>query len=237
MALLALERLPRRVRVAINLVVAGAILAFLIWQIDIRRTAALIADADAALLVGALGIFLVTTVLMAWRWRILLVAKGIAEPLAWLTRLYFVGYAAGQVLPTSLGGDAVRVVEHARRRPDARGEATAAVLVERWLGLVATLVLVAVALVVAVGRYEDIEIFIWIEVAFLVVAVAVAVVFFSGHSGTVLRRLGRVARMRRVSDALGSLQRALHGYRGHRGALAGVLLVTLGISRMAVVKT
>jgi uncharacterized membrane protein YbhN (UPF0104 family) len=53
---------------------------------------------------------------MAWRWGVLLAANGIHEPFGWLVRMYFVGYAAGQVLPTAVGGDAVRIIEHARRR-------------------------------------------------------------------------------------------------------------------------
>lgn len=222
-------RVPRGVRVALNLAVAGGILAFLLWQIDVSRTVSLIRDASAAPLAGALAIFLVTTVLMAWRWQILLAAKRLAEPLAWLTKLYFIGYAAGQVLPTSFGGDAVRVVEHARRRPNAKGEAAAAVLVERWLGLVATLILVAVALGATAGRYEDVAVFYWIEAAFLAVAVLVALVFFSGRIGTLLRRLGRLGRALRLDHAAQSLHDALLGYRRHVRSLAAVLLLTTGI--------
>lgn len=222
-------RLPRSARVAVNLAVAGGILAFLLWQIDVSRTVSLIRGARGAPLAGALAIFLGTTVLMAWRWRILLAAKRIAEPLSWLTKLYFIGYAAGQVLPTSFGGDAVRVVEHARRRPNAKGEAAAAVLVERWLGLVATLLLVAVALGATAGRYEDVAVFYWIEAAFLALAVIVAIVFFSGRVGAVLARLGPVARAVRLDRAAESLHRALLGYRQHVGSLVAVLALTAGI--------
>ena len=222
-------RLPRGVRLALNLAVAGGILAFLLWQIDVGRTVSLIRGANIAPLAGALAIFLGTTVLMAWRWRILLVAKRVAEPLLWLTKLYFIGYAAGQVLPTSLGGDAVRAVEHARRRPDAKGEAAAAVLVERWLGLVATLLLVAVALGATAGRYDDVAVFYWIEAAFLAVAVIVAAVFFSGRVGSLLARLGPLGRALRLDRAMQSLHDALLGYRQHVRSLVSVLALTVGI--------
>jgi uncharacterized membrane protein YbhN (UPF0104 family) len=43
------------------------------------------------------------------RWGWLLASHAIHERVPWLTRAYFVAYTAGQVLPTSLGGDAVRV--------------------------------------------------------------------------------------------------------------------------------
>jgi len=43
------------------------------------------------------------------------------ERLGWLTRAYFVSYAASQVLPTAIGGDASRIYETARRHPGNTG--------------------------------------------------------------------------------------------------------------------
>ena len=102
---------------------------------------------------------------MAWRWKALLASKGIHEPLSWLTKLYFVGYAAGQVLPTSIGGDTVRIAAHARRRPEAKAEVAGAVLMERVVGSAGTLVLVAIGLVLAVGRYNNIQEVLILEIA------------------------------------------------------------------------
>ena len=218
-----------KARVALQLLVSGAIVAYLVWRIDVARTIDLIGDSNGLYLLGALGIFLVTTWGMAWRWQILLASKGIREPLGWLTKLYFVGYAAGQVLPTSIGGDAVRIVEHARRRPDAKGEAAGAVLIERALGSVGTLVLVAVGLLLAVGRYEGIALFYWLEGIFLVLCALLAVILFSRRAGRLLARLGPLGRSLRIEAAMRSLYRALHGYRHQPRALFVVLAVTLVI--------
>ncbi len=212
---------------ALNLGVAGGVLAFLIWQIDLSRTIDLIGAAGIAPFLGAIGIFLGTTVFMALRWRILLVAKGIEEPLAWLVKLYFVGYAAGQLLPTSFGGDAVRIVEHARRRPDARSEAAAAVLLERFLGAVGTMVLVAVGLGLAFRRYSDISLFYWIEGSLLACAVLGAVLMFSERAARLLARLGPIGRALRVEGIAARLYAALHGYRRHVPALVTVVAITL----------
>src|SRR5258705_11070652 len=91
---------------------------------------------------------------MAWRWQRLLAARGVHERLRWLVRAYFVGYAAGQVLPTSLGGDASRIYETMRRHEGAGGSAAGTVLLERALGGTATLVLAAVGFALAVGGYD-----------------------------------------------------------------------------------
>ena len=143
-----MRRIPRPVRIAINIALSAGVLAYLIWQIDLGRTIDEIAGANGWLLLAALAVFAASTFGMAWRWQLLLVARGIVEPFRWLVTLYFLGYAATQVLPTGIGGDALRIVEHSRRRPEQKGEVAAAVLLERVIGSAGVLVLVAIGLVV-----------------------------------------------------------------------------------------
>ena len=78
----------------------------------------MLADISVAWLVGAIAVSIGTVVLMAWRWRLLLLAKHLEAPLAWLTRTYFVALLASQFLPTAIGGDAIRAVELGRRSGD-----------------------------------------------------------------------------------------------------------------------
>ena len=219
-------RLSRPVRVGLQLLVSGAVIAYLLWQIDVGRTIDLIGSSNGFDLLAAFAIFLATTWGMAWRWQALLASKGIAEPLGWLTKLYFVGYAAGQILPTSLGGDAVRIAAHARRRPDAKGEAAAAVLMERVVGSIGTLLLVAVGLVLAVGRYGDIAVLVWLEVGFVAGLTLLLALLFSRRANA---RLQARASTRRVARAFQSVWLALHGYREKLAVLGTVLGATLGI--------
>jgi uncharacterized membrane protein YbhN (UPF0104 family) len=220
-------KVPRWVRLVLNLLVGGLVLAYLVWQIDLSQTIDLIGSAGLAPFLGAIGIFLGTTVLMALRWRVLLAAKGIQEPLPWLVKLYFIGYAAGQLLPTSFGGDAVRIVEHARRRPDAKSEAAGAVLLERFLGAVGTLVLVALGLGLSFGRYADISLFYWLEGALLAGALVGAVLLFSERASRALALLGPIGRMLRIDRVAGNVYSAVHGYRHHVPALITVVGITL----------
>jgi hypothetical protein len=222
-----LSRLPRPLRIALKLGLSAAIAAYLVWQIDIGRTLELIGGSNGLYLLGALAIFLVTTMGMAWRWQILLASKGIREPLRWLTTQYFVGNAAGQVLPTSVGGDAVRIVEHARRRPELKGEAAGAVLLERVIGAAGTLGMVAIGLVAAIGRYDDIEFLVWIELIFVALVAAGFVLLFSIRVRGWLRWLGPVAGRVRVESPARSLYEAMHGYRARPGVLVAVFVLTV----------
>jgi uncharacterized protein (TIRG00374 family) len=218
----------RPLTIALQIAVSGGLIAYLLWLVDLERTVDLIVSSNPAWLLLALAIFVVTTWGLSWRWQILLASKGIPEPLGWLTKLYFVSYAVGQVLPTTIGGDVVRIVDHARRRPEVRGEVAAAVLMDRVVGAVATLVMVAFGLAIAVGRYGDIRLFVWMEVASLaVVAVALAFLFSRRLGEQLLKRVFPLGRRLRVEGPLRSVYLAMHGYRDKRGALAAALGATI----------
>ena len=222
-----MSRIPRPLRIVLKLAISAGIIGYLLWQIDIRQTIDLIASSNGLYLLSALAIFLATTWGMAWRWQLLLSSRGIHEPLGWLTSLYFVGYAAGQVLPTSVGGDAVRIVEHGRRRPDRRAEVAAAVVLERVLGSAGTLIMVAVGLVIAIGRYDGIGFLVWLELAFVVVLLLTFFLMFSVRARRHLAWTSRVAARLRIEKPARSLYEALHGYREGPRVIAAVLAVTI----------
>jgi uncharacterized protein (TIRG00374 family) len=221
-----LTSLSRPVRITIQVLVSAAIVAYLLWQIDVRQTIDLITSSNPWDLLAAYAIFLATTVGMAWRWQALLASKGIHEPLGWLTKMYFVGYAAGQVLPTSIGGDAVRIAAHARRRPEAKGEAAGAVLMERVVGSAGTLVLVAAGLLLAIGRYNDIQELVILEIVFVAGLAAFLVLLFSRRTNAWLQERGGT---RRIARGFRSLWQALHDYRHQPGVLTLVLAATVAL--------
>jgi uncharacterized membrane protein YbhN (UPF0104 family) len=76
-------------------------------------------------------------VLMAFKWWILLRARGIGMPLATAVRAYFASSFAGLFLPVTLGADAVRLVAS---RQYGAADITASIVVERTLGAVSVAV-------------------------------------------------------------------------------------------------
>jgi hypothetical protein len=223
----------RRLRVVLTLLVTGLCLAYLIWKIDLGRTLRVIADADPWYLLLALALMIVTIIPMAWRWQLLLRAKGVDDELPWLTRAYFVSYAAGQILPTSVGGDAVRIYETARRHPGQGDTGAATVLLERAIGGAATLVLAAIGFLLAVGHY-DVGAYLWIEAFFVVATIVFGFLLFSRRARPLLR-LGRpLLAFVRLDKLVARVYVAMHSYRDHVGVLFVVFFVTLGIQAVRV---
>jgi uncharacterized membrane protein YbhN (UPF0104 family) len=148
------------------------------------------------------------------------------EPLGWLVRTTFVSYAAAQVLPTSLGGDASRIYETARRHPGFRGPVAGTVILERVLGGSATLVLAAVGFALAVGRYS-IGGYLWVELAFIVLTAAGAFVLFSTRLHPLLHRLRPLLHRLRIEPVLRDVYLALHAYRRRLPLLGWTFALTL----------
>ena len=135
-----LHRMRRRsVRVSATLVVTGLCTAYILWKIDVGKTIDVLRNAELEYFFAAIAIMIVTVWPMAWRWQKLLDGRGIHDRLRWLLRAYFTAYTAGQVLPTSVGGDAMRIFETSRRHPGHGGPIAGSVLLERALGGAATL--------------------------------------------------------------------------------------------------
>src|SRR5258708_23531049 len=92
-------------------VVTGLGALYIVSKIDVGKTAHIIGSAHPGWLALSLVLTVGTVPPQAWRWQLLLRVRGIAESLGWLTRAYFVSYAVGPVLPTSVVGDASRIYE------------------------------------------------------------------------------------------------------------------------------
>ena len=217
----------RSVRIAATLVVTGAAVAYILSKVDLGKTLHIIRDASVPWLVLSAVLTVVTVPPMAWRWQMLLRVRGVRDSIAWLTRAYFVSYAFGQVLPTSVGGDAWRIFETSRRHRGSTTPVTGSVLLERALGGAVTLVLAGVGTLLAIGRYP-IGAYLWIEGLFVVGTVLVAFIFFSRRVRSHLRFLVPLVRRLRLEAPARAVYEGLHGYRDYPGTLLKVALITAG---------
>jgi uncharacterized protein (TIRG00374 family) len=223
----------RYLRLAATLAVTGLCTAYLIWKIDLSRTLHILAHAHLGYFLGAVAIMIGTVWPMAWRWQRLLSVRGIHERLSWLTRAYFVAYTAGQLLPTAVGGDAVRIYETVRRHPGKGGQVAGSVLLERALGGAATLALAAVGFALALGHY-DVGAYLWIEGFFVLGTIVLAVALFSRRVRPLLAKTVPFLRLIRVERPIRAAYEGIHAYRDHPGLLVGVFTLTLAVQTIRV---
>jgi uncharacterized protein (TIRG00374 family) len=217
--------MKRPLRVVATLLVTAAAVAYIVSKVDLGQTAHIIGSASVPWLILSAFLTLVTVPPMAWRWQLLLRARGVDDTVAWLTRAYFVSYAFSQVLPTSIGGDAWRIFETSRRHPGNATPVTGSVLLERALGGAVTLLLAGIGLLLAIGRYP-VGAYLWIEAVFIVGMIVVGFAFFSRSVRRRLVFLLPLVRQLRLESAARAVYDGLHGYRDHPLTLAKVALIS-----------
>jgi len=125
----------------LRLLISIGALGFLFWQIGLGETLAVLREADLRPLLIAFILFLLSLIIRAGRWAVLLWALDFRVSLWRLVYLYFVGAFFNSFLPSGFGGDVVRALELTGDAPTPASVGT--VLVDRMTGL---LVLLAMGL-------------------------------------------------------------------------------------------
>jgi glycosyltransferase 2 family protein len=128
----------------IKLLAGVGLLAVLLWLLDWRAAAAAVAGADPYWVAAAFLATVMGVLVSAGKWHGLLRDSGIAVGRAVTARLYWIGMFFSNFLPTSVGGDAVRLV---LTPSNGRMERVAgSIVIERMTGLLVLLGLSAAGL-------------------------------------------------------------------------------------------
>jgi uncharacterized protein (TIRG00374 family) len=135
----------RRLLGPIRIVGSVALIAYLIAQADPSKVWERWRGADLRFVGLAVLVQLAGVALNAVRWGVLLDARGQRQPYRWLLGSYLAGQFANNFLPTSVGGDAVRAAQLARKIGSI-SQASASVFLERLTGFLALSLIVNLAL-------------------------------------------------------------------------------------------
>jgi uncharacterized membrane protein YbhN (UPF0104 family) len=124
----------RRAWLILKTLVTLAAFAWLLHTVDTDRLGRLLMAIDVWVVVAALLLVVTQTLLLAWRWHRVVGHLGGEWALGPAVRWTFVGVFFNQALPSSVGGDAIRIWA-LNRRAGSIGLAVGSVFVERASGL------------------------------------------------------------------------------------------------------
>jgi uncharacterized protein (TIRG00374 family) len=128
-------------------------LAWIISKVDLRSVGGVMSRASLPWLALGVAVNLISVVMAAWRWQRILAGLGVIKSLLSVVRLVLVGAFFNMFLPSSVGGDVMKMVLIA---PDVsrREVAVSSVLMDRVIGLAVTIGvgLVAVLLLPSIWR-------------------------------------------------------------------------------------
>lgn len=136
---------------ALRALVGIAIVTLLVWRYDARSILGLLARERPGYFAAAIGVYLSTLVLCAYRWRLLAAILRLEAPVTDFLAFRFIATFANTLIPGVAGGDALRAI-YLGRRTSRFGEAVASVLADRIVGLIGLLWLAAGAAIVLKER-------------------------------------------------------------------------------------
>jgi uncharacterized membrane protein YbhN (UPF0104 family) len=134
----------QRIKFLVRLLVSVSILAVILRSIDVRPAWQVVADARPEWLLFALLMQFGSTAVSAYRWQLIMHNLGFGQLFSFYWDSYFKAMFFNQGLPTSIGGDALRVLDVARRGFRKR-DALYGVAIDRITGLGALLLLALMA--------------------------------------------------------------------------------------------
>lgn len=163
----------------------------------------------------------------AFRWQILLNAQGTKIPVSYLVKSYAVAMYFNNILPSTIGGDVVRAYDTWRYGVP-KGKAITAVIVERFLGLLALLGFAVVAVFVATDFAEKIpNLGYWIVGIFLAMILFTAFIFVNQKYLTRIGDLFDKPGLKLFKKQAKKFSDAFRGFRGKKGALFWAIVLSL----------
>ena len=211
----------RHVKPALRGIASVAMLAVLLNRIELGRLFPRFDPTDLLWLLAAFAVTVAGVVLSALRWQRVLAALGHSARLGSLVSHSFAGLFVGNFLPSTIGGDVLRVKRLASETGDSPGT-FASVVLERLTGWIVLPVLTIIAITVNRGllRTPNWDLLPVIAGTTLVLLVALLVAASSSRIGD--RLAGNESWLRFVS----AVHLGLDRFRRQPGAVAEVLAVS-----------
>lgn len=132
---------------AVRIIVSLGLFVLIFRAVDFREVLDVLRASNPWLLLPALGLQILSALVAAVRWHMIMRELLFGKNLPFYIRSYFKGTFFNQALPTSIGGDALRVLETAKVGGGKR-EAFYGVFIDRIVGLLGLLLVNLVAILI-----------------------------------------------------------------------------------------
>ncbi len=155
------------------------IFAFLFKNLNVTKLGATFLQINPSIALVGLVVGIYTLVVSAYQWQVLLNAEKIPLDLTKLINLYMVGIAFNHFLPTSMGGDAVKIYYVGRESSNMPGSASAAVM-SRITGFFGMLLVAYPILLIFHEHFTQPVVFLLLLLSVVVLALVSGTFIFAG---------------------------------------------------------
>jgi len=124
----------------IQIIITLALLFYLSKKVNLTEAFIIMKQANFYFLILSALFFQIFLIVGNWRWKILLDARNIRFSFGYLMKVYFISWFFNNILPTTIGGDVLRVA-YTAKKDDITGRSSsspafAAAFVDRFIGFI-----------------------------------------------------------------------------------------------------
>ncbi|PIP68431.1 MAG: hypothetical protein CO035_02740 [Candidatus Omnitrophica bacterium CG_4_9_14_0_2_um_filter_42_8] len=223
-----------RLSIILRFTLSFGLLFLLIWLMrkDAKEVIGIFKSSDKTLILFAVLVNIPLSIAVAYRLKLLMSGQKILLSMKDAIYLTFIGYFFNNFLPTAIGGDIAKAY-YASKKTSNKVASYAAVLADRLLGLIATL-LVALTGLLFIGKSVDNKFIIWgVLVVFILVAL---MIFFLLKKNNVPAGIssGGKGIFNKIKEKALKLYTAVNLYRNSPGILVKGIILSLFLQSLAI---
>lgn len=211
----------------IKCLVSGFLIYLVLHGIDVKQTLAAMQSANKIVLVLAFSINLPTIFLRTLRWRLLLKTKPVDIPLSILFKSLMVSMFFDNILPSIVGGDAVRIYDSWRFGID-KAYALAVIIIDRLLGILSLILFSFCGLWYSVSLAENLSfISLWIILGGIGTILVLWIIFMFPQKVAGLFTHFQLSIIVKFQSLVGKIIDAFSSFHGRKDVLAQAFVLSL----------
>ncbi len=214
-----------------KLAVMAALLAMLYRNVDFAAFQAALTELRWGWLPLIYGLFLLNTIISSSKWKMLLASDGVHVPLGRLLSSYLIATFFNLFMPSSIGGDAYRVVDAGRHGGSAKSFAS--VLADRLTGFLALAIWGLLFSAMGWSRLPDKRI-LWLPVLVFGLMATMVFALVQRRMLVAVLRAFRIDRWTKLDAFIHRVLDSMAAYHGDRRLMAKVFGISLFFQMMAI---
>lgn len=207
-------------------IVSTALIVYLLSRTEYTAIYLSLISANPFYLLLALLTLFLGKFLTGYRWQILLAAQDIKIPLKTLIASLFVGQFFNSFLPTTIGGDAIRAYDTAVASKESAKSVTT-VFMDRFIGVLALVLLAVLALPIAKLMGEDVSYFLIPVLSVFLLCVIGLIIVLNNSLVMMFANALRRMKLARIADQVEKVYRSIREMRGDTRTLWIAFVVSL----------
>lgn len=209
----------------LRIIISLGLLVYLIQLADINNIYNALKLVDLRYFGLGILLFLVCVLLLTVRWQVLLNQLKIHSKFKLLANFYFIGYFFNNFLPTTIGGDVSRAYNVARVSGQ-KADSIGSILLERMMGLLATLTFASVSMFWVIQYFHTPRI-IFLTIALLLGIFFVLVNLLIPSTFNFTSNILKKIKILSVGDKIQRVLSSIHSYRENKKIILFAFLISI----------